>query len=70
MAYYSTVYGAGFTLTDAPDAFHLRALDLATAAACLFLCAAIAVVVADLRRQSRARAPARHTAVENTPPRA
>lgn len=55
MAYYSTVYGPGFTLTDAPAPVHLDALDLATTCACVFLCAAIAVVVTDLRRQLRTR---------------
>ncbi|MGM1064563.1 MFS transporter [Saccharothrix sp. Mg75] len=55
-AYYSTIYGAGFTLIDAPDALHGVALDRATAVACLFLAAALAVAVTDLRRQTRARA--------------
>lgn len=53
MAYYSTIYGAGDSLTDAPAALHLDALDVATAVSCLFLCAAVAVAVADLRRTSR-----------------
>ncbi|MFE9750933.1 MFS transporter [Saccharothrix saharensis] len=55
MAYYSTIYGAGSTLTDAPAVLHRDALDRATAVACLFLCAAIVVVVVDLRRRHRAR---------------
>ncbi|QQQ74148.1 MFS transporter [Saccharothrix sp. 6-C] len=55
MAYYSTIYGAGSTLTDAPAALHRDALDRATAVAGLFLCAALVVVVVDLRRRSRAR---------------
>ncbi|MFE2756650.1 MFS transporter [Actinosynnema sp. NPDC059335] len=53
MAYYSTVYGAGFTLTDAPAPLHLDALDRATAVACAFLGAALAVVLLDLRRSRR-----------------
>jgi len=30
MAYYSTIYGAGFTLTEAPGPLHRDALDRAT----------------------------------------
>ncbi|MFC6091683.1 MFS transporter [Saccharothrix lopnurensis] len=55
MAYYSTIYGAGSTLADAPARLHRDALDRATAVSCLFLCAAIVVVAVDLRRQNRAR---------------
>ncbi|GAB3452963.1 MFS transporter [Actinophytocola sediminis] len=58
MAYYSTIYGTGFTLTDAPGALHRDALDLATTVACLFLAAAVTVVVVDLRRQRRTPASA------------
>ncbi|MGB3441458.1 MAG: MFS transporter [Actinophytocola sp.] len=58
MAYYSTIYSAGFSLTDAPSALHRDALDRATVVASLFLCAALVVVLVDLRRQSRVRAPA------------
>ncbi|QFZ23007.1 MFS transporter [Saccharothrix syringae] len=54
-AYYSTIYGVGFTLTDAPASLHRDALDRATAVACLFLCAAVTVVLVDLRRQVRGR---------------
>jgi MFS family permease len=51
MAYYSTIYGGGFSLTDAPVPLHRDALDRATVVACLFLSAAITVVLVDLRRR-------------------
>ncbi|GAB1511069.1 MFS transporter [Actinophytocola sp. KF-1] len=55
MAYYATIYGTGFTLADAPAGLHRDALDRATLVSCLFLCAALAAVLVDLRRQTRAR---------------
>lgn len=55
MAYYSTIYGTNFSLTDAPAPLHRDALDHTTAVSCLFLCTAITVAVLDLRRQTRAR---------------
>jgi len=55
MAYYSPIYGAGYTLTNAPALLHRHALDLATTTSCLFLSAAITVVVVDLHRQTRLR---------------
>ncbi|MFI9005618.1 MFS transporter [Actinosynnema sp. NPDC053489] len=55
VAYYATIYGAGATLTDAPAPLHRAALDRAVTVACLFLGAALLVVLVDLRRQSRAR---------------
>ncbi|MET0132226.1 MAG: MFS transporter, partial [Kibdelosporangium sp.] len=55
MAYYSTIYGAGFTLTDAPGSLHRDALDGSTLVACLFLCVALTIVLVDLRRQTRGR---------------
>ncbi|HET9138228.1 MFS transporter [Actinophytocola sp.] len=51
MAYYTTIYGAGFTLTAAPAALHRDALNRATLVACLFLGTALAVALIDLRRQ-------------------
>ncbi|OLF06930.1 hypothetical protein BLA60_29135 [Actinophytocola xinjiangensis] len=61
MAYYSTVYATGHTLTDAPAGLHRDALDLATVVACLFLLAALAVALADLRRRTRSRRATRST---------
>jgi MFS family permease len=55
MAYYATIYGTSFSLTDAPAALHRDALDHATAVSCLFLCTAITVAVVDLRRQTHTR---------------
>jgi MFS family permease len=62
MAYYSTIYGAGFSLTDAPVPLHRDALDRATLVSSLFLCTAIAVVVVDLRRQTGRWPGAKHPA--------
>ena len=67
MAYYSTIYGAGHTLADAPGPLHRHALDLATTTSCLFLGAAIAVVLADLRRRTRTRASAGMSSVRSVP---
>jgi MFS family permease len=55
MAYYTVVYGGGYSLVDAPAAVHLAGLDHAASVASAFLVIALAVAVADLRRQRRTR---------------
>lgn len=55
VAYFATIYGAGYALPTAPAHLHLQAFDRTTLVACGFLALALAVVVADWRRQVRAR---------------
>lgn len=51
MAVYAVVYGTGFSLSTAPRAVHVAALDQATLVALGFLVAAAAVALGDWRRQ-------------------
>ncbi|SKB05897.1 MFS transporter [Aeromicrobium choanae] len=57
VAYYSLIYGAGETLASAPAALHLSSTDRTMAVAVFFLLLALAVVVADRRRQVRELLP-------------
>lgn len=54
VAYFTAVYGAGWSLATAPAVHHLDATFRATAVAVCFLLAALAVAFIDLRRQRRA----------------
>lgn len=66
VAYYSTIYGPGFTLERAPGSLHLTALDRTVVVSLCFLAAALLVVLLDRRRQIRtpdeSRVPAAQSA--------
>lgn len=53
MAYYSTIYGPGWRLSDAPSALHRSAYDRSTTVALLFLLLAFWIVCLDYWRQRR-----------------
>ncbi|MGC5616560.1 MFS transporter [Georgenia sp. Z1491] len=51
VAYFTVIYGGGWSVSDAPPAAHLGATLRATAVAMCFLLASLAVALVDLRRQ-------------------